>query len=368
MEVLLYNHCSGIEIHTKDASGRFIGLALLQDELHNEDSKRLKRETVKKNKLGKTDILVTEIGLGVLTIGNTQLDLSLKEGSAVVRYAYDKGIRLFDTAQYYNTYSYIREAFKDVDMSPNNPDRPVIASKCLDYTYEVMEEAINECLDALGLDYIDIFKCHEVRQEPDWSDRSGAWQCLQDYKKKGVVGAIGVSTHHVDIVEKMADVPECDIVFPLINYAGLGIRKGNSPGSSDEMASAIMNCINAGKGVFAMKAFGGGNLTGSYMKALNYVKRLGCHSIVIGMGSKDEINDAVDYSEGKLHSDYQPDIRAKRIHIDQGDCEGCMMCLQRCPNRAIFVNDNGLADVDHDVCLTCGYCAPVCPVRAIIMW
>ena len=41
---------------------------------------------------------------------------------------------------------------------------------------------------------------------------------------------------------------------------------------------------------------------------------------------------------------------------------------ERCPNKAIFRNEAGLADVDHSVCLTCGYCAPVCPVRAIIMW
>ncbi|MEI3519311.1 MAG: 4Fe-4S binding protein [Clostridia bacterium] len=42
--------------------------------------------------------------------------------------------------------------------------------------------------------------------------------------------------------------------------------------------------------------------------------------------------------------------------------------LERCPNKAIFGNDRGLAQVDHGVCLTCGYCAPVCPVRAIIMF
>ncbi len=133
----------------------------------------------------------------------------------------------------------VMEAFKDVDMSAGNPDRPIIASKSLDHTYEEMEAAIHECLDALGIDRIDIFKMHEVRQEPDWSDRAGAWQCLLDYKAKGIVKAIGVSTHHIDVVERMASVPECDIVFPLINYAGLGIRKGSHPGSAEEMAAAI---------------------------------------------------------------------------------------------------------------------------------
>ena len=323
---------------------------------------------MKKVRLGNTDIFVTEIGLGVLTIGNTQLDLPLHEGAEIVRYAYEKGINLFDTAQYYETYPYIREAFKDIDMSPDNPDRPVIASKCLDYSYEGMERAILECLDELEIDRIDIFKCHEVRQEPDWSNRAGAWQCLIDYKKKGIVGAIGVSTHHVDITEMMADIPECDIVFPLINYAGLGIRKGAGPGTAEEMAAAIKKCLDAGKGVFAMKAFGGGNLTGTYMKSLNYVSDLGCHTIMVGMGKKEEIDDLVRYAEGELPEDYQPETRFKKIHIDQGDCEACYSCVDRYPNKAIYINENGLADVNYDVCLTCGYCAPVCPTRAIIMW
>ncbi len=323
---------------------------------------------MEKNRLGNTDIFVTPIGLGVLTIGNTQLDLPLEEGAEIVRYAYEKGINLFDTAQYYQTYKYIREAFKDVDMSLDNPDRPVIASKCLDYSYEAMERAILECLDELGIDRIDIFKCHEVRQEPDWSNRAGAWQCLIDYKKKGIIGAIGVSTHHVDITEMMADIPECDIVFPLINYAGLGIRKGDGPGTPEEMEAAIKKCLDAGKGVFAMKAFGGGNLTGTYMKSLNYVRDLGCHSIMVGMGKKEEIDDLVRYAEDELPEDYQPETRFKKIHIDQGDCEGCYTCVERCPNKAIYINENGLADVNYDICLTCGYCAPVCPVRAIIMW
>ena len=335
--------------------------------MKKKDSKK-NSSAMKRNKLGNTDIYVTPIGLGVLTIGNTQLDLPLEEGAEVVRYAYEKGINLFDTAQYYETYPYIREAFKDVDMSAGNPDRPIIASKSLDHTYEEMEAAIHECLDALGIDRIDIVKMHEVRQEPDWSDRAGAWQCLIDYKKKGIVGAIGVATHHVDITEMMADIPECDIVFPLINYAGLGIRKGAGPGTAEEMEAAIRKCLDAGKGVFAMKAFGGGNLTGTYMKSLNYVRDLGCHSIMIGMGNKGEIDDIVRYAEGELPEDYQPETRNKKIHIDQGDCESCYACIERCPNKAIYVNDEGRADVNYDVCLTCGYCAPVCPVRAIIMW
>ena len=36
--------------------------------------------------------------------------------------------------------------------------------------------------------------------------------------------------------------------------------------------------------------------------------------------------------------------------------------------NTIFYNENGLAEVNHQKCLTCGYCSPVCPVRAVIMY
>lgn len=318
-------------------------------------------------RLGNTDIEVTPVGLGVLTIGNTQLDLPLQEGADIVRYAYNQGIRFFDTAEYYETYSYMREAFRDIDCSRANPDRPIIASKSLVETYKGMEIAVGDCLDALGLDYIDIFLLHEVRPG-DWEARQDAWECLKEWKECGTIGAIGVSTHHIDIVQKMLEVPECEIVFPLINYAGLGIRKGAGPGTADEMAAAIRDCIAARKGIFGMKAFGGGNLSGNYRKALDYVKDLGVHSIMVGMGKHEEIDRLIAWAEDRLPEDYVPDISHKQIHVDQGDCEGCGACIERCPNKAIFRNANGLAEVDHNICLTCGYCAPVCPVRAIIMW
>jgi len=324
---------------------------------------------MKYNKLGNTNLYVSPVAFGVLTVGNTQLNLPVAEGAELIKYALSKGINFFDTAQYYETYPYLKEGLKDVDMSADNPDRPVICTKCLDLTYSQMEYAIEEALRELDIDFIDIFLMHEVRQTPDWENRSGAWQCLQDYKAKGVIKAIGISTHHVDVTEKMADIPKCDVVFPLINYAGLGIRKGDGPGTADEMAAAIKKCSDAGKGVFAMKAFGGGNLTGSYVKALDYVSSLeGIDSIMVGIGKTEEIDTLVDYAEGKLPADYQPDISKKKIHVDPGDCEGCGTCIERCPNKAIFRNSNGIAEVNHDVCLTCGYCAPVCPVRAIIMW
>lgn len=315
-----------------------------------------------KKELGKTGLFVSPIGFGVLTIGYNQLNLPISQGADIVRYGLEQGINFLDTAQCYRTYPYIREALKGTGFDP------VISSKSLDFSAAEMALAIEEARLALDRDVIDIFLLHEVRNDPDFANRGGAWEQLQEAKSKGLVKAIGVSTHHVDVAEKMIEIPECDVLFPLINMESLGIRHGNGFGTKEDMAMAIRQNALLGKGVFAMKAFGGGNLVGNYRNCLDYVTSLpGIDSVMVGFGSTQEVDRAVEYASGTLPHDYLPDVSNKKIHIDPGDCEGCGNCVRRCPNHAITMNRFGIAEVDHEICLTCGYCAPGCPTRAIIL-
>ena len=306
---------------------------------------------------------MSEVGFGVLTMGKTQLNLPLEEGAELISYALERGMNFLDTAQYYDTYPYIRKALLRSGFEP------VISTKSLVSSYEDMKAAVEEARSELDRDVIDIFLLHEVRSALDLKERQGAWEYLNEAKSRGIVRAIGISTHHVDVAEAAAYERECDIVFPLINYQGLGIRKHGEPGTKEEMAEAIRHCAENGKGIYIMKALGGGTLTGHYREALDYAFGIpGACSTMIGFGKKQEIDDIFDYCEGRMPEDYNPDITHKRIHIDLGDCEGCGQCIKRCPNKAIGRNENGLAVVDHEKCVTCGYCAPVCPVRAIVMY
>ena len=318
---------------------------------------------MKRKQLGITGIEVSIAGFGVLPMGPSQLALPVEKGAEIIRYALKKGINFLDTAQYYRTYPYISKALDNGEF-----DDVIICSKSLCQDYEGMMEAILEAREELNRDTIDIFLMHEVRSG-QLEERSGAWQALKDAKAKGLVRAIGLSTHHIDITKAAASMADLDVVFPLINYAGLGIRKGDTFGTKEEMLEAITECHKAGKGVFSMKAFGGGSLTGHYQKALEYVfSKDAIDSVMIGFGKISEVDDLLSYLNGSMEKSYNPDISKKKVYINQEDCEGCGACKAACPAGAIFYNENGLAEVDHEKCLTCGYCSPVCPVRAVIMY
>ncbi len=318
---------------------------------------------MQKKTLGNTGIKVSIAGFGVLPMGPSQLALPVEEGAKIIAYALEHGINFLDTAQYYRTYPYISRALKMGDF-----EDVVICSKSLCEDYDGMMDAVLEARKALGREVIDIFLMHEVRSG-QLSLRQGAWKALKDAKKEGLVRAIGLSTHHVDITRAAASMEELDVVFPLINYAGLGIRKGDSFATKEEMLDAISQCHAAGKGVFSMKAFGGGSLTGHYQEALDYVfSKPEIDSVMIGFGKISEVDDLLSYLGGTMDKSYNPDISKKRVYINQEDCEGCGSCKAACPAGAIFYNENGLAEVDHSKCLTCGYCSPVCPVRAVIMY
>lgn len=370
--------------------------------------------------LGRTGLAVSCVGIGVLPMGPGQLDLPLDEGASVICDALRRGINFIDTAQYYRTYPYIRRALEVMrlvteenprgavasvssenlcgaaspamrgkmdasarddseiefcphvayDDRPHRSDmlRPVISSKSLASSYDDMMAAIEECRSALGLKTIDIFLMHEVRTA-QFAARAGAWQALQDARATGLVRAIGISTHHADVARAMADVAACDVIFALLNYRGMGIRCGQDAGTKEEMAAALTVCKAAGKGIYTMKALGGGNLTADYQKALDYVFSQDCvDAVMVGFTNTSEIDDIICYLSGTMESSYNPDVSRKKMYVNQEDCEGCGACLKICAAGAVHYNKNGLAEIDQSKCLTCGYCAQGCPVRAIIMY
>ena len=303
--------------------------------------------------LGRTEINVSRLCFGSLTVGPLQAKMPLREGADVMRSAFAAGVNFIDTAELYDNYDYIREAL------PGYKNKIVISSKSYAYTYSGMRDSVHKACQALGRDYIDIFMLHEQTSRLTLKGHSEALEFLVDAKREGLVRAIGVSTHTVDVVRAAALIDEIDVIHPLLNMRGIGICDGTAL----EMLAAIELAAYTGKGIYAMKALGGGHLSSVSDDAFQWIlAQSNINAVAVGMQSPEEVavNCAV-FSGSIVDKVLQDKVSAQKRRLLVEDwCIGCGMCAEKCPMGAIIV-DNGKAVSFPEKCVLCGYCGAYCP-------
>lgn len=312
---------------------------------------------MKYQKLGRTNLEVSRLCFGSLVMGPLQVNLSKEEGAKVILSAFEQGVNFIDTAELYGTYPHIREALKHWQKDV------IISSKCYAYSRDGAVQSVELARKELDRDVIDIFMMHEQESALTLRGHREAYEYYLEAKEKGIIRAVGVSTHNVEVVDTAADMEGIDVIHPLVNKSGIGIGDG----TVEDMLGAVEKAYKAGKGIFSMKALGGGNLLGSYEESMKFVLDLPfIHSVAVGMQNLDEVAMNISVFEEKPVDDkIKQSLAAKRrsLHIDYW-CEGCGKCAERCKQKALSIIDNK-ASVNPDKCTLCSYCASVCPLFAI---
>lgn len=305
-------------------------------------------------KLGKTNLKVSRLCFGGLTVGPLQANLDIEDGAKVIAAALELGVNFIDTAKLYRTYPYIKRA-----LEISKKKDIIISTKSYDYTYEGMKESVMEALEELGVKKIGIFSLHEQESRLTLKGHSEAIRYLVDAKKQGIIDAIGVSTHAVEVVDAVCSMDDIDVVHPIVNIKGLGIMDG----TVDDMLKAIEKAYKCGKGIYSMKPLGGGNLMSRSDECFKFVlKNPYIHSVAVGMQSLEEVYINTAIFEGKSVDEIvysRLKNRHRRLHIDYW-CQGCGRCVDACKNEALYLENEKLK-VNTEKCLLCGYCAAHCP-------
>ncbi|NLD59270.1 MAG: 4Fe-4S binding protein [Clostridiales bacterium] len=305
------------------------------------------------SRLGASGPTVTRLCFGTLTMSPLQADLPAEAGADLLVYAYARGVRFLDTADLYGTYPHIRRALKEA------PDY-IVSTKAYCYDGKTASEALERAFRGLEREFVDIFLLHEQESLHTLRGHYEALEYLSKQKSLGRVGAVGISTHYVGAVDAAGRFPEIEIVHPLINARGLGIRGG----TLSDMEGAIERAHGRGTGIFAMKALGGGHLIGDSAAALKYILSLPwIDAVAVGMQSFAEIDANVRAFDGDFGVLAPLSKRQRRVMVHDW-CEGCGRCAERCGQGAIRV-ENGRAAVDMEKCVLCGYCAGACPQFSI---
>jgi len=309
--------------------------------------------------LGNSGLLVSRLCFGALTIGPLQANMSIDEGAEVISYALNCGVNFIDTAQLYKTYPYIKKA-----ISTSQKYDTIISSKTYAYTREMAIDAVEQARRELGRDVIDIFMLHQQESKHTLRGHMEALDVLLEYKAKGIIRAVGASTHHIALVNDVCN-ENCgiDIIHPLINKVGIGIEDGNI----GQMLLTVQKAHSLGIGIFGMKALGGGNLINTRLESLKFVLDLPyVDSIAVGMQSLDEVEANIKFFKGIIPSEdleNRLNKQKRRLHIEEW-CVGCGKCVKHCSLKALSIVD-GVCSVESKRCILCGYCGAHCHEFAI---
>lgn len=166
---------------------------------------------MKKIALGTSDLMVSTIGLGCMTMAG----LSAKEATAVVDNALDLGINFFDHADIYGGGKSEEVFSQAIDLKSSAREKVIIQSKTAirkgfyDFSKEHILDSVDKSLDRLNTDYLDVLLLHrpDALMEPD--EVAEAFHRLE---KSGKVRHFGVSNHNPMQIELLKQSVEQDLI------------------------------------------------------------------------------------------------------------------------------------------------------------
>ncbi len=179
------------------------------------------------NRLGKSDLSVSEISFGCMSLGTGHAD-----NTRLLHHALDNGINLFDTADVYGkgaNEETVGKAFKDMRQ------RVIIATKVgnqwrADGTgwdwnprKDYILRAVEESLRRLQTDYIDLYQLHGGTLDDPIDETISAFETL---KEQGKIRAYGISSIRPNVIREY--VSRSGIVSVMMQYSLLDRRPEES--------------------------------------------------------------------------------------------------------------------------------------------
>jgi aryl-alcohol dehydrogenase-like predicted oxidoreductase len=247
--------------------------------------------------LGKSDVKVTRLAFGTGTFsGRVQRDLGQDQFTRLVRYAYDNGIRFFETAESYDEmHKMLGVALKGIPRDSYRLMSKVTTRKGVD-----PQQKIDELRKLANTEYFDVMLLH-WQHVASWPTDSLRWQDgIQEAQSRKAVIARGASVHGLPALRQVPETNWLEIAMIRMNHKGVAMDamdyNTSGLGNVSEVVTRVKQAREGGMGVISMKLVGEGRFTQreDRQAAMKFAfKHAGVNSVTVGYKNTAEIDEAI---------------------------------------------------------------------------
>ncbi|KPL59705.1 aldo/keto reductase [Rossellomorea vietnamensis] len=207
---------------------------------------------MEKRKIGNSDLFVSKMGLGCMSLGTEE-----SAAKEIVQHALENGINYLDTADLYDfgqneeiVGNAIRGVRDDIILATKGGNRwnDVEDGWRWDPSKSYIKSAVKDSLSRLKVDYIDLYQLHGGTIEDDFEETIEAFEEL---KKEGLIRYYGISSIRPNVIKRFLRSSSIDSV--MMQYSLLDRRPEEWMELLDENKVSIVARGPLAKGLLSEK-------------------------------------------------------------------------------------------------------------------
>jgi aryl-alcohol dehydrogenase-like predicted oxidoreductase len=248
--------------------------------------------------LGKSGVKVTRLALGTGTFsGETQRELGQDEFTRLVRHAYDRGIRFFETSE---TYAEMHKML-GVALEGIPRDTYRLMTKVTTRNGVNPQAKIDELRRLAKTDYFDIMLMH-YQHVATWPADTARWQDgISEAQARKIVLGRGASVHGLPALRRFPGNRWLEIAMIRMNHRGVRMDAEdydtNELGNVSEVAAHVNQVHSEGMGVISMKLVGEGAFSSreDRQAAMRFAfNNAGVDCVTVGYKNTAEVDEAIE--------------------------------------------------------------------------
>jgi aryl-alcohol dehydrogenase-like predicted oxidoreductase len=247
--------------------------------------------------LGKSGLKVSRLAFGTgSNNGQVQAALGQQAFNRLIHYAYDRGIRFFETAEAYSTPAMLGEALRPFPRESYQLMTKVTTDPGADPLTR-----FDEMRRTSQTEYFDIMLLH-WQHTAEWVSETKRWQDgVLEAQSKKIISARGASVHGLPALRQVPGNNWLEIAMIRMNHNGTRMdgptwADGNNPADVAEVVGHVKQVHRQGKGVISMKLVGAGEFTRreDRQAAMQFAfNNAGVDAVTVGFKNQREIDEAI---------------------------------------------------------------------------